>query len=168
MGPLNTRKFAVIALLLACTAAQTRGDGVYLRKIGPSPLRFSLATASFSFALPQMLREQSAVTNSPEAEVANPSDTNVVASQLPLPSATNNVPDLTNPNLPKNPLPGASASDLLVVSPQMLTEFFKPGTNGTNSPGATAVPAPTAPVAPIGFTPPLVMPPSSQAIYKSQ
>lgn len=170
MGRINIRKFAFIAMLLACVTPQTRGNGVYLKQTGPSPLRFSLATASFSFVLPAMLRDQTAVTNSPEiaATSTNSATTNAVAAQIsPAASSANNAPALTNPILPNNGPTTPSASDLLVVSPQMLTEFFKSGQNGTNSPGTVVAPAPVAPVAPVGFTPPS-MTPSSQAIYKIQ
>jgi hypothetical protein len=163
--PNQSKIIAVVtAMLLAC-APQTRGNGIYLKQIGPSPLRFSLATATFSFALPPVLIERPAMTNSPEIAVvkANSVDTNAVAVQAapisPLPA--NNIPAISNPILPNNSTPRPSASDLLVVSPQMLTEFFKPGLDGTNSPSAVVVPVP------VGFTPPSVTP-SSQAIYKSQ
>jgi hypothetical protein len=165
MGRLNSRKFAFVAMLIACAALQARGDGVYLKRIGPSPLRFSLATATFSFALPSVLMDRPAVTNSPELALAktNSVDTNVATAQTSPASAlsTNNIPALTNSILPNNSSSTPSASDLLVVSPQMLTEFFKPGPDGTNSLRTVIVPAP------VGFTPPSVTP-SSQAIYKSQ
>ncbi|HEX4266092.1 MAG TPA: hypothetical protein VH597_17280 [Verrucomicrobiae bacterium] len=168
MEPLNIRKIAVAtAILIACAAPQARGNGVYLKQIGPSPLRFSMATAAFSFTLPAVLMGRPAVTNSAEIGLAKTTsaDTNAVtvpASPLPSDTTANTIPTIPNPILPNNAATTPSASDLLVVSPQMLTEFFKPGQNGTNTPSAVVVPPH------VGFTPPSVMPPSSQAIYKVQ
>jgi hypothetical protein len=168
MEPLNIRKIAVAtAIFIACAAPQARGNGVYLKQIGPSPLRFSMATATFSFALPAVLLPRPAITNSPEIGVARAGSegTNAVAVQTsPTPpgATANGIPTIPNPILPNNAATTPPASDLLVVSPQMLTEFFKPGQNGTNTPSEVVVPPH------VGFTPPSVTPPSSQAIYKVQ
>src|SRR5690348_1675601 len=150
MGLLKIRKLAAFAVISGCCAAASAG-GIrgYLAQIGPSPLRFSLATADFSFALPSALVERIAPTNTAEIpsaktnSVEKAAETNVVA-QVPVsaPSA-NNVPAPSSPAPQTNFVNTASASDLLVVSPQMLTEFFKSGSDGTNSANTTVVlPAP--------------------------
>ncbi|MCS7091400.1 MAG: hypothetical protein NZM03_11890 [Limisphaera sp.] len=57
-----------------------------------------------------------------------------------------------------------SASQLLLVTPQMLVEFFKPVPGASN-------PVPARVLVPVdmGFRPPLATPvPTSQAIYRSQ
>lgn len=164
MGLLNTRSLAAtVAALLLCTARESRGSNGYLSQIGPPPLRFSLATASLSFILPPSL-----------INVPLPTNTTKIASS-PTPTAgTNSTPGFTGPKMASTsvfttstspdpsenaPQPTPAASDMLVVSPQMLTEYFKPDPNGPNS-GGVLVPVP------VGFTPPTVKP-SSQATYRS-
>lgn len=172
MGLLRIRIFAASTVMLACCAAPAaRGAEAYLTQIGPPPLRFSLATAHFSFTLPSALVERTAPTNAEEITMAKtnsvdkPAETNVVAvQQTPAPASTTTnsiAPVQPNPVGQPNPVNSASANDLLVVSPQMLTEFFKPGSDATNSANT-----PVVMPAPVGFTPPSAVP-SSQAIYRS-
>jgi hypothetical protein len=165
METLKNRTLAAVATVIILFAAQeTRGINAYLLQTGPSPLRFSLfAFVPASFDLPDSLVERQVPTNS--ATIAAPAttsaETNAVAANLPpLPAPTINpsVPTTANPQ--NNSAPKPAASDLLVVSPQMLTEFFKPVGNETNSPGSENVPVP------VGFTPPSA-PPSSRATYNS-
>lgn len=168
MGLLRICKLAVLTAVAGCCAAMpARGIHGYLTQIGPPPLRFSLATARFSFALPPVLVEKPAPTNTAEIAatstnaVETPAETNVVAQPSTPSLPTNTVAVAPNPNPEPNLVGTPSASDMLVVSPQMLTEFFKPGSNETNSANTTVVLP-----APVGFTPPLAKP-SSQAIYRS-
>jgi hypothetical protein len=160
----NRRLTIAIVTLALCVAHQTRAINAYLKETGPSPLRFSLAAAvPASLALPDSLVERSTATNT--TEVASPStpsaETNAVAAQQ---SSASVVPGnaaiqtTTDPQNSSSPTP--SASDMLVVSPQMLTEFFKPVGGGTNSSGTVIVPVP------VGFTPPSATP-SSRATYHS-
>lgn len=165
MGLLKIRKLAIIIAIIALYAApETRGNSPYLKQGGPPPLRFSLAMANLaSLALPASLSENPAPTNTTEVAV-NKSDT-TVTNTIPLsilgisPSAST-LPVSTNPILPNTSPATPAASDMLVVSPQMLTEYFKPGPDGTNS--ANTVILPVA----VGFTPPSAKP-SSRATYNS-
>ena len=160
----NRTLAAAAAMLILCAAQETRGMNAYLKQTGPSPLRFSLFNfVPASFALPESLVERHAPTNTTQiATVTNTSaETNAVASALsPVPAPTNNPAVQTTTNPQNNSAPKPAASDLLVVSPQMLTEFFKPVGNETNSPSGANVPLP------VGFTPPSA-PPSSRATYNS-
>lgn len=167
MDALKYRKFTVTAVTLVLLAAQeTRGFSPYLKQIGPSPLRFSLATAvPASLALPTALAEPQKPTNAMEIAVspAVSAQTNAVATapiSTPIP---NPQPTVLSTEMPAKPAPSPSASEMLVVSPQMLTEFFKPVAEGTNT--ASTVVVPVTPV-PVGFTPPLVKPPS-RATYST-
>ena len=163
MEILNVRKLFAVAFFV-CVAHQTRGVSDYLKEAGPVPLRFSLAAAApLSFILPDSLVERQKPTNT--VQVASSSttseNTNTVVSPLPSPSTTPGNPVVHTTTDPQNgSVPTPSASDMLVVSPQMLTEFFKPVTDGTNSPGTVIVPVP------VGFTPPSAKP-SSRATYNS-
>ena len=167
MEILNIRKLTAAAVaFVLCAAPQTRGVNAYLKETGPSPLRFGAAGAiSVSFVLPQSLIEQHTPTNATEiAFPATISDaTNAVASQPESPTVPpthTGIHTTTDPQDSSAPTP--SASDMLVVSPQMLTEYFKPVADGTNSAGTVVVPV----TVPVGFTPPSATPPS-RATYHS-
>jgi len=172
MGLLKIHKLTVTAVTFALYAAQeTRGNSPYLTQSGPPPLRFSVAMASMaSFALPASLFPHSAATNATEAVSSKSitSQTNSIAPLTPLvTSPANNLFLTTGPEPLNNSAITPSASDMLVVSPQMLTEYFKPGPEGTNSGNsANSGNAVILPVA-VGFTPPSAKP-SSQATYKVQ
>jgi hypothetical protein len=168
MDALKYRKFKVAALLLALYAAQeTRGFTPYLKQTGPSPLRFSLGTAvPASFVLPAALVEPPKPTNTTDIAVSpvTSPQTNSIATAPTSTPTTNAQPSVSNTELPAKPTPGPSASELLVVSPQMLTEFFRPAAEGTNAASTVIVPV-TTPV-PVGFTPPSVKP-ASRATYNN-
>jgi hypothetical protein len=159
MEILNIRKLAAAAAMFVLLAAQeTRGVDAYLKQTGPSPLRIALISAvPVSFRLPESLVERLPHTNATEAATDSTTyeDPDAIAAHpQPTPAATSNpaLSTTTDPQISSNPKP--PASDLLVVSPQMLTEYFKPVGEGTNSQGTVVVPVP------VGFTPPSVTPPS--------
>jgi hypothetical protein len=165
IGILKIRKLTVFAVAFVLSAAQsTHGHSAYLQQIGPPPLRFAIGAAMFSFNLPLELRDRVSPTNSTEIAATKPASTatNSLALATASPSPSTNA--FTIPPLPEprdTTLPVPTASDMLVISPQMLTEYFKPGPDGTNSPNTVIVPVP------VGFTPPLATP-SSKATYKVQ
>jgi hypothetical protein len=163
MDALKNRTFTVAAVMFLLSAAQeSRGITGYLKQPGPAPLRYSLATIPPSFRpLPESLVERQAHTNITEmaaTEVTSVKTNDLVAAPETAPASK---PDhtLLTAESPANPIPAPAASDLLVVSPQMLSEFFKPGADGTNSASPVVLP-----VGPVGFTPPSVRP-SSRATY---
>jgi hypothetical protein len=165
MEALKNRMFAAAAaMLILCSAQETRGMNAYLKQTGPSPLRFSLINfVPASFEPSDSLVERHVPTNITEiaATTITSAETNVVAANLPLSSAPTTNPSVQTSTDPQNSsAPKPPASDLLVVSPQMLTEFFKPVGSETNSPGSVSAPVP------VGFTPPSA-PPSSRATYTS-
>jgi len=160
---LSLKAFA--GLLALCAARETRGIDAYLKQIGPSPLRFSFATAvPASFTLPAILVEPHSPTNAPEATApaTTSAQTNAVVSAPFVGPILPALPIVSTAESPANATPPPSASDLLPVSPQMLTEFFKPVANGTNA-ASVVVPVP---VAPVGFTPPIAKP-ASRATYRT-
>jgi hypothetical protein len=148
--------YIALAMLMACDCSQA-GAMPYLAAIGPVPLRFESVVPAkvfswepsspitiqappppvvFKYLAPKPVVE---VTTNQALSVAIPADT-----------STNSVP------------PPHSANDLLVVTPEMLVDYFKPGGNATNQPDSRVL-------APVGFTPPpSVTSPSSQAIYISK
>jgi hypothetical protein len=167
MEILNIRKLMAAAVaLIVCAAPQSRGISAYLKVIGPSPLRFYAGTSiPAPYILPKSLIEHLAPTN--VAPVVSPAttsiDTNAVAAAPPKPVVLPISPVVLTTTAPQNSSTSTpSASDMLVVSPQMLTEFFKPVTDGTNAPGTVVVPV----TMPVGFTPPSATPPS-RATYHS-
>jgi len=168
MDAMKYRKLTVAAATLMLLAAQeNRGFSAYLKQTGPSPLRFSMTTAvPVSFVLPAALVEprKSTSTNEIAAPATTSAQTNGFAAIPEATSATNSQSAISGPESPARPTSGPPASEMLIVSPQMLTEYFKPVSEGTNSAGAVIVPV-TTPV-PVGFTPPLVKP-SSRATYNT-
>ena len=167
MDALKYRKFTVASVMFLSFAAQeTRGFSAYLKQTGPSPLRFSLATAMpTSFVLPPALVEPPKPTNSTESAVspAISAPTNAVPVAPISAPATNAQPTVSIAEPVAKPTPTPSASEMLPVSPQMLTEYFKPVAESTN--GASTVVVPVTPL-PVGFTPPLVKP-ASRATYNN-
>ena len=166
MDALKNRKFTLAAVVLALmTAQENRGSSAYLKQVGPAPLRFSAPNAvPGSFALPASLVERIAPTN--KAEIIVPDANSAQTNGVPVDPSANSTPTsqtiTPSAELLPRPTPTPAASEMLVVSPQMLTEYFKPGTEATNSALSSGVFAPV----PVGFTPPLVKPPS-RATYTS-
>lgn len=130
----------------------------YLRVVGPPPLRFqAMTTNDFVydpklFSLEPKLAETVSNAVNQIAATATNADNSVAIS----PSVTNVNPVAVSPEIAadegKNSAPHfnfnfatASASDLLTVTPQMITQYLKPEANATNSldrPGAVVfVPA---------------------------
>jgi hypothetical protein len=165
MGLLKIRNLAIVIAIIALYAApETRGNSPYLKLGGPPALRFSLAMVDLaSLALPASLTEKPAPANTTEVAVNKADTTATNAVPLHTPAISSSADDLTIPTnsiLPNTSPVTPAASDMLVVSPQMLTEYFKPGPDGTNS--ANTVILPVA----VGFTPPSAKP-SSRATYNS-
>ena len=163
------RKFTVaVATLLLLLAQENRGFAAYLKQTGPAPLRFSTAKAvPLSFVLPAALAEPQKPTNTVEiaTSATTSAQTNAIAAAPVSTPATNSPTTVSNPESPAKPTSTPSASEMLVVSPQMLTEFFKPVMEGGTNAASTVIVPVTTPI-PVGFTPPSVRPPS-RATYNT-
>jgi hypothetical protein len=62
-------------------------------------------------------------------------------------------------SLTNSPAAPAPASDLLIITPQMLVDYFKPGQSPTNAANASVL-------EPVGFTPAIPSaPPASDAAF---
>lgn len=157
-------------ILASATAMAARGSGAYLPITGPTPLRFESAMAR-TFALPPVKSAEH-----PDAKPAiepAPALTNAAPESL---TVSNAEPGTSiAPTGPQtfplgesiSPVPTAAyspASDVPLITPQMLAEYFKPARGSTNAAGVSVfVPAQ------IGFTPPMEKSPaSSRATYKVQ
>jgi hypothetical protein len=136
----------------------------YLPLVGPPPLRFekTVVVAKTSSWTPAVLTPSTFAveTNYPSVTSSIPAN-NVI----PLPSATEPVKMPVPPptdNLSTNSTDRThSANDLLVVTPEMLVDYFKPNKNATNASDVRVL-------VPVNFTPPAsVSIPSSQASYIS-
>ena len=158
------RPGVVLMVMLSMICPQVSGEA-YLPVVGPVPLRFETAAVhvrTFSWIPPVAVKPAApAQTNPPPKFVAIPDK---IARAVPLLTAKTNE---TIPPLPENLSTNStvethSANDLLVVTPEMLVDYFKPGTVATNQ-------TPVRALAPVGFMPPpSVASPSSEAIYRSQ
>jgi len=188
-GFLRPRKLDVVILAIAVGISavhEAGGARAYLPTVGSPPLRFqSESTNHFVLDLKtfmSMLAERQAEASNALAQIAPPAAiaTNtpaVVSNPASVASAnTNTAPvvpqgvtegknDSESPVIP--PISPSSASDMLTVTPQMITEYLKPAQNQANQKdqkGAEIfVPAGTQ------FAPPAPKAPGeSQATYKSQ
>jgi len=176
---MGTSNRLLVILLATIPAGAVLGSDFYLPRIGPAPLRFATISAnSKGFVWPVPLNPLRSTTNS-TAETSLQVSNTPTNSAVPVPSLagskTNNVsPPLSlemsvsspanasqTPNgTDGNPL---SASNLLIVTPQMLADYFKA------TPGGLDKVSTNAPVgAEIPFNPPTPKPPSSEAVYRTQ
>lgn len=136
-------RLKTIAVAIVCSAVVNNGAvAAYLPKVGPSSLRFQLPQPMLATLLlpPLKMSDEVIATNAPAASVNE-----AVA------AATNSVPDnagvFVGPPAPKvvfaDPInatnPPVQVDNGPVVTPQMLLQFFTPGTANTN---AVVVPAP--------------------------
>lgn len=166
----TTREFAgtLLALCLATAPAMAAHDqAAYLPLAGPAPLRFEADMAqTFVFSpaksddpTPVVETVEPPANAAPETALVSTTNTNANAAQ----------PTLVTPSIGESTAstPAAAspaAGDMLVVTPQMLAEFFKPMPGATNGAGVSVF----APV-PLGFTPPVERtPPSSRATYRTE
>lgn len=144
---------------------------VYFLQAGPPPLRFIEAAKTNALAS-STANGLAANTNGLAAGAAQPAQTN-----LAVPSATQTSTDgseivaepmelsvLSSSNSVVGP-DGTplSASELLVVTPQMLADLLKPIPGRPGQPATNA-----APNEPMIFTPPTLKPPSSEATYQTR
>lgn len=153
-----------LAALLALICLSADG-GAYLPLIGPARLRFEAASIParvFSWASPIADKPAAAAeTNLPQEMSGSPTKIDGAITSV---DATTNSPV---PPLPENLSANStaethSANNLLVVTPEMLVDYFKPGNDSTNQTNVRVA-------APVGFMPPpSAASPSSQAIYRSQ
>jgi hypothetical protein len=164
----------------------TAWAGGYLACTGPVPLRFAVEKpAAAPYELPPLAMNDPLPAPEPSG-LATPSfasqtgmeDTNAVVAEIIGPVATPSEEALasfdTDPlsipqsqpvaPVPPEMTPGRAASDLLVVTTQMLAEYFKTGRPTTNAASAVLF-------APVEFMPPAPLggaAPSSRATYRTQ
>lgn len=166
----------------------------YLPSTGPVPLRFEMEKPpSKPLVWPALILDEpspAVTTNEPPSDAASvPMPAVAETNAAPVPAAAEVAPvtpapdsavalldrlyggDGANPHAipapqsPPEPGSEAPASNLLVVTPQMLVEYFKAGSAVGTSSNAPS----TGVFAPVGFTPPApVGLPSSQATYRTQ
>ena len=159
--------YCLVALALLTPLPMVGGS--YLPLVGPPPLRFELARnhgEHISWNPPvKPLPPVAVETNPPPVTSSSPNE-NIVAVPLATPviTAPSTIHTLVGTeNLSTNSvIQTRSANDLLVVTPEMLVDYFKPNNNMTNAANVRVI-------APVNFAPPASASiPSSQAIYKSQ
>ena len=171
----QTGAICILQILFACISLSA--SDFYLMRLGPPPLRFApVSNGEFKWPMP-LPKPSLANTNMPGAgkfsTVITP--TNVLAtadsavpktngaapqpiSEISVSSAANLMP--TPVGADGNPL---SASNLLVVTPQMLADYLK-ATLDSSLKSSTNAPA----GADIPFSPPTPKLPASEAIYRTQ
>jgi len=167
-----------LVILSTIHAGALLASDFYLPRIGPAPLRFAMVSAkSKTYVWPVPLiptnsvNNASAVNSLPDSNAATNSAITLSSPAIP---QTNNIPTLASSEMsvsspfgPTQPPVGAdgnplSASNLLIVTPQMLADYFKATLTGTDKLSTNAARAD------IPFNPPTPKPLSSEAIYRTQ
>jgi len=158
----TTRPLAAGLAATAAAALVVNAGSAYLPVTGPPPLRFEVA-----FVRPAALALMAAMPNLPEnSEDQNPAtgtvltntpeDLHYSSGQTNVPPATAGEPE-TSGTYPIHPL----ADSPLIITPQMLAEYFKPASGPTNA----AVFLPVQ----VSFKPPTdPAPVRSRATYKTE
>jgi hypothetical protein len=159
-------------ILVFGSAPSVRCDDGYLVRFGPPPLRFSTPiVANKEFSWPVPLFPKASATNQTEVEASPGLLTNTFNSkptQVVIPAAELTA-DPQVPEVPRDPhtfvYPNSStASNLLLVSPQMLAEYLKANSDSGSSPMTNGFGGMEVP-----FSPPSPrITPSSEAIYRTQ
>jgi len=145
-----------LAALLYLTTLPARG-GAYLPLIGPPTLRFATAASGKESSWTRM-------PSRPVAESSPPPAIPVISAKPVTAASPGSVPTPPPPDAPPaNPAPQVgSANEMLVVSPDMLVDYFKQR-NNVASQSITHV------LTPVNFLPPpSTITYSSQATYKTQ
>jgi hypothetical protein len=145
-GLLRSRKFiSVIGAIIVGVFAvlEARGVGAYLPIVGSPPLRFqAVITNHFHFNLESFEATEESVETSNtvaqlDAPVTNAANITAVSTPISFSSAkTNQISAATdeenNSEMPViSPNSSSSASDLLTVTPQMITEYLQPAQKAT-------------------------------------
>jgi hypothetical protein len=156
-------RVCLLLIALASFADLPARGGAYLPLAGPPPLRFETAMRHgkiFSWIPPVPPPAAAVETNLPPEISTIP--VNKAVSPPPANESNGVSAPLPPENLSTNSAPQTrSANDLLVVTPEMLVDYFKPNNAATNSTNVRVL-------APVNFTPPAsASTPSSQAIYLS-
>ena len=156
-----------ILAAFALVSSTLHGAQGYLARLGPVPIRFAQPLPKFdTFAwLPRLV--QTAATNSTPATKPD----QAVELHDPAPPVAAAMPDSAPPAEGPPPAPplnsghaGLSAGELLVVTPQMLEDYLRPSHAPLDRTATNGLPYIDVP-----FMPPAPMvPPSSEAIYRSQ
>lgn len=164
---------SVVLAIVMAQAAQTHGAGGYLATVGPVPLRIQTARTVRNAVLPPLPAEPGSPANTAapvqSASANTPLDTSAfLIPGSPLESILRYLSSAriqfgTVPSQSSQPANHieelAPAADLLIITPQMLVDYFKPVPGSTN---ATVV-------VPVTFTPPTSAAPArSRATYNSQ
>jgi hypothetical protein len=168
---------AFLWVVFAIVSVPLSGADVYLPRFGPAPLRFVAPPPSVEFTWPSPPATSLAATNHTHlAKNSQENATNSIPNDPVSTPQTNSPsgPDISSIASPTEPLPSPvssetnplSASNLLIVTPQMLADYFRGNFDGTFRPLTNGVAGPE-----VLFNPPYAIPllkPSSQATYRTQ
>ena len=146
------------------------GSEAYLISIGPPPLRFEYVDNNNAVFLAELaLPNPKAVVQPPMPAPqagAQSNANNVAGGIVASPSTTLNGVPLLPPMGNNLPAPGSSASDMLSINPQMISDYFKPyRAEGAPEPGPFQHGESIFVPAELGFVPPAS---GSRAIYNSK
>ena len=170
---MDAEKIILALLLSAFPAAVLSSSEFYLCRVGPPPLRFAPPPSLKEFKWPVPLKpaapETNSIVTSDSAPVSNTNfEISVAQSPEPVlaPAMPAQMPETNVALWPQIPLGTdgnlLSASNLLILTPQMLADYFKANLDSLNRSSNVF------PGADIPFNPPTPKPPSSEATYTTQ
>jgi hypothetical protein len=172
---MDAEKVILTFLLATISLPCLQSSEFYLANVGPAPLRFA-SPPSKGYVWPIGLNPLPSATNSAAAvtDSVPVTSTNLVLTSSSPPAQTNNSAIPSPQTLASGSptlwqiQPGTdgnllSASNLLVLTPQMLADYFKANLDSLTR---SATNGPAGPDLP--FNPPTPKPPSSEAIYRTQ
>jgi hypothetical protein len=163
-GLFEHRRVCIILVALAALTEPPVRGAAYLPLVGPPPMRFEKAMAvskEVSWTPPALFPPAVAVdTNLLSANSAIPVN-NVVLPHPVIEPANTPVPLPPENSSTNSAVQTRSANELLMVTPEMLVDYFKPNNNATNAANVHVL-------VPVNFTPPASASiSSSQASYRS-
>ena len=153
----------ILVALAVLTEPLTRG-AAYLPLVGPPPMRFEKATESpknIAWTPPASIPPPIIVEPTPPSVTTTIPDNNTVSPPPVIEPANTAVPVQPDNSFTNSVVQARSANEMLVVTPEMLVDYFKPNNNATNAANVRVL-------VPVNFTPPAsASMPSSQAIYRN-
>jgi len=169
----RARWCAILLLFLEWDGSRPVSGIGYLPRVGPPTLRITvrpLLPKPFAAVVVPPLITPPPADSKAETMAKIPPATNSVANESTTETSSSGplaslLPTSVKPNEARSDSASSAATvgaanDLLVVTPQMLIEYFRVPPGATNGPGVGVY-------LPVGFTPPLAPSASSQAIYRS-
>lgn len=170
LNALNRNEIILGMAMVLLAMQSASGSEAYLRSVGPPPLRFAYVDDNNTVFLSELALSKpqaAAQPPMPAPQAGAQSDTdNVAGGTVASPATTLNGVPLLPPSGKNLPASGRSASDMLSINSQMISDYFKPyRAEGGSEPGPFQHGETIFVPAELGFVPTTS---GSRAIYNSK